>query len=128
MEEEELVCDGQYLNKVPGAKHWCTPPSKLLPTTGRLKQVLNPALHLLAISPQNKLHSNCDKRASERLRARRISNTLHEELIEDIYQRECLKFEEKFEGKESEEEADEYSLPKSDDEHSQCSESSGVQL
>jgi hypothetical protein len=94
-----LVYDGQYLNKVPGAKHWYTPPSKPLPTTVRLQQIINPVLHLLAISQQNQLPSNCDKRACERLGARRISNILHKELMKKKYRRECLKFEGEYEGK-----------------------------
>jgi hypothetical protein len=57
------------LNKVPGAKQWYTPPSKPLPTTVRLQQVLNPVLHMVGIPQQNKLPSNCDKRACERLGA-----------------------------------------------------------
>jgi hypothetical protein len=55
LEKGELVSDGQYLNKVPGAKQWYTPPSKPLPTTVRLQQVLNPVLHMVGISQQNKL-------------------------------------------------------------------------
>jgi hypothetical protein len=73
-----LVSDGQYLNKVPGAKQWYTPPSKPLPTTVRLQQVLNLVLHMVGISQQNKLPSNCDKRACERLGARWISNNSHD--------------------------------------------------
>jgi hypothetical protein len=73
LEKGELVSDGQYLNKVLGAKQWYTPPSKPLPTTVRLQQVLNPVLYMVGISQQNKLPSNCDKRACERLGARRIS-------------------------------------------------------
>jgi hypothetical protein len=48
----------------------------------RLQQVLNPVLHMVGISQQNKLLSNRDKRAYERLGARRISNISHDELIE----------------------------------------------
>jgi hypothetical protein len=80
---------------------------------------------MLSISQQNKLPSNCDKRACERLGARRITNVSHDGLIEEIYRRECLDFEEKYEDEESEEDPDEEdSLPHSDDEHSQPSESS----
>ena len=118
-----MVSYGQYLNKVPGAKQWYTPPSKPLPTTVRLQQVLNPVLHMVGISQQNKLPSNCDKRACERLGARRISNNSHDELIEGIYRRECLEFEEEYEDEESGEDLDEDSLSHSDDQHSQCSES-----
>jgi hypothetical protein len=128
LEEGELVCNGQYLNKVPGARHLYTPPSKPLPITVRLQQVLNPVLHMLAILQQNRLPSNCYKRACERLGARRISNISHDGLIEEIYWRECLKFEEEYKDKESEEELNEKSLPHSDDEHSQCSESSTGEL
>jgi hypothetical protein len=72
----------------------------------------------LAISHQKKFPSNYDKRACERLGTRRISNISDEELIGEIYRRECLKFEEE----ESEEESDEDYLPHSDDEHLHCSE------
>jgi hypothetical protein len=128
LKEGELVCGGQYLNKDPRAKHWYTSPSKPLPTTVSLQQVLNLVLYVLSISQQNKLPSNCDKRAPERLGARRITNVSHDGLIEEIYRRECLKFEEEYRDGESEEEPDEDYLQHSDDKHSQRSESSTGEL
>jgi hypothetical protein len=83
---------------------------------------------MLAILQQNKHPRNCDKSACERLGARQISYISHHGLIEEIYWRECPKCEDEHKDKESEEEWDEDSLPNSDDEHSQCSESSAAEL
>jgi hypothetical protein len=72
---------------------------------------------MLAILQQKKLLSNCDKRPFERLGARRISNISLDGLIEEIYQWECIEFEDECEDKKSEEESHEDSFPHSDDEH-----------
>jgi hypothetical protein len=116
LEAGELVCEARYLNKVPRARQWYTAPTTDLPTTVRLQQVIDPMLELLEISPANKLPNNCDKRACERLQARKISNESHEELIEEIHRRECLDFDEEH-GQEEEESSD-------DDESEQESERS----
>ena len=100
-----MVCEARYLNKVPRARQWYTAPTTNLPTTVRLQQVIDPMLELLEISPANKLPNNCDKRACTRLRARKISNESHEELIEEIHRRECLDFDEEH-GQEEEESSD----------------------
>jgi hypothetical protein len=61
---------------------------------------------MLAILQQNKL--------CERLGARLILKLSLDGLLEEICQGECLKFEEEYKDKESEEELDEDSLPHSD--------------
>jgi hypothetical protein len=63
-------------------------------------------LEMLDISPDNNLPGNCDKRACERLGARKILNESHEELIEEIHRRECLDFYEEHVGQEEEESSD----------------------
>jgi hypothetical protein len=63
-------------------------------------------LEMLDISPDNNLPGNCDKRACERLGARKILNESHEELIEEIHRRECLDFDEEHVGQEEEESSD----------------------
>jgi hypothetical protein len=94
LEAGKLICQAHYLHMVPRMRQWYTVPTTDLPTTLRLQQVIDPSLEMLAISPSNKLPSNCDKRACESLGAKKISNESHEELIEEIHQRECLDFDE----------------------------------
>jgi hypothetical protein len=94
IEKGELVCDGKYWNKVPRAKLWYTRPTEPLPTVVRMQQVVSSKVELESISELNQLPHNCDRRTATHLGAKRISNEDHDEMLEEIHQREALEFDE----------------------------------
>jgi hypothetical protein len=94
IDKGELVCDGRYWNKVPRAKLWYTPPAEPLDTVVRMQQVVSSKVELEAISEMNKLPITCDRQAAIVLGAKRIRNEDHDEMLEEIYRREALDFDE----------------------------------
>jgi hypothetical protein len=60
VEKGSFVCEATHCNKVPRAKHWCTP--SLLKTVARLQFVIDPNLFLEAESNVKKLPSSKDGR------------------------------------------------------------------
>jgi hypothetical protein len=94
IEKGELVCNGKYWNKVPQAKLWYTRPTEPLPTVVRMQQVVSSKVELESISKMNQLPHTCDRRTATHLGAKRIRNEDHDEMLEEIHQREALEFDE----------------------------------
>jgi hypothetical protein len=59
-----------------------------------MQQVVSSKVELESISEMNKLPHTCDRRTATRLGAKRISNEDHDEMLEEIHQREALEFDE----------------------------------
>jgi hypothetical protein len=94
IKEGELVCDANYWNKVPRAKLWYTRPTEPLSTVVRMQQVVSSKVELESISETNKLPHTCDRQTATQLGAKRICNEDHDEMLEEIHQREALEFDE----------------------------------
>ena len=94
----ELVCDADYYNKVPGARHWYTPTQgEERKTTVRVKQVLAPHLELKPISDENPLPNAMKKgpkAEAKRLGALRIIAADDANILEESARRELLEHDE----------------------------------
>jgi hypothetical protein len=88
VEKGSFVCEATYWNKVPRAKHWCTP--SLLKTVARLQFVIDPNLCLEAQSNVNKVPNQCDKRQARKMGARRVRKEVHASNLEEIIRRDTL--------------------------------------
>ena len=90
VEKGTLVCEGNYLNKVPRAKDWYTP--SLVKAIARLQFVIDPNLFLEEESNVCKLPNNCDKRQARQLGAMHIPKQVHALLIDEIIRRDTLDY------------------------------------
>ena len=90
MRKGELVCDAKYFKKVPRARRWYTPTHGTTPgTVVRLQQVVASDIQMLETT-EAALPSTCDRRTAQRLHAKKIAETDHEAILEEISMREGL--------------------------------------
>jgi hypothetical protein len=102
LQEGELVARAKYFNKVPRANRWYT--TSEVETTVRLQQVLAPDLTLQPISEENRLPNSCDRRKAAQLGAKRVSNSDHHSILDEISRSAIMDHEElQFEEEEEEE-------------------------
>jgi hypothetical protein len=92
LEEGELVCEATYFEKVPRARFWYTPTE--MTTVLRVQQVVATKIELVEPSPTNPLPNTCKKRDAERLGARKITVSDHDDIIDESSRREQLDYEE----------------------------------
>lgn len=94
----EIVCENNYYQKVPRAKHWYIPEKseegENLNTTVRMKHVVAPSMYLLEVSNQNKLPNTCNKRQILPLNPIQISVHDHNLIHDEIGRREEMDYEE----------------------------------
>jgi hypothetical protein len=80
--EGELVCKAKYFNMVPRASRWYT--LSQLETAVRLQQVSQTNIALSPVSPENPLPHTCNKREANLKGAMRLSESIHNEILEHI--------------------------------------------
>ena len=93
----ELVCDSKYLYAAPLAKQWFTWMPRDYTTVLGMQQVFAADTPMAPIAPNNKLPNNCDMRGATRLCAFKVPNESHDQIIEEIYRREVLEYDEEVE-------------------------------
>ena len=93
----ELVFDAKYLYAVPLAKQWFTWTPRDHTTVVWMQQVFAAETPMAPIAPNKKLPNNCDRQGSTRLGTLKVPNESHNQIIEEIYQREVLEYDEEVE-------------------------------
>jgi hypothetical protein len=92
--EGELVCDATYLDPVGRARNWYTPGTSTGVTLIRIQHVVAGDVKLLSPSPTVKLPRTCNRQEAIRKKAVRLSDSSHEEILDEINRRDVLNFEE----------------------------------
>ena len=92
----ELVCNARFLNEVPRAKQWYTPSvaENEMNTVVRMQHVVMANMTLNAISETNVLPRTCNRSKAEELGALRVSDEDHETILDEIFRRENMDFNE----------------------------------
>ena len=93
----ELVFDAKYLYIVPLVKHWFTWPPCYYTTVVRMQHVVAAYTPMAPIAPNNKLPNNCDRLGATHLGALKVTNESYDQIIEEIYRREVLDYNEEVE-------------------------------
>ena len=93
----ELFCDAKYLYAVPLTEQWSTWPQRNHTTVVRMQQVIAADTPMAPISSNKKLPNNCDRKGATRLGALKVPNESHDQIIEEIYRREVLEYNEEVE-------------------------------
>ena len=94
-QEGELVCDATYCNPVGRARNWYTPGTT--PEENaliRIQTVVVGSLDLLEPSEMVKLPQTCNRRKATKKGVLRLSDSSHEEILDEIKRRDALNFEE----------------------------------